>query len=45
MEQRILMKLLLPLNNMKQKTLVRGFAIVAVVGLALGALLPAFVAF
>jgi hypothetical protein len=27
---------------MKQKALVRGFAIVAVVGLTLGALLPAF---
>jgi len=36
------MKLLFPLNNMRQKTFVRGFAILAVVGLTLGALLPAF---
>jgi hypothetical protein len=42
MEQPILTKLLLSLNNMKHKTFVRGFAIVAVVGLTLGALLPAF---
>lgn len=42
MGQQIPMKLLLPLNNMRQKTLVRSFAILAVVGLTLGALLPAF---
>lgn len=42
MEQPILTKLLLPLNNMRQKTLVKAFAIVAVIGLTLGALLPAF---
>mgnify|MGYP005627182443 CR=1 FL=1 len=42
MEQPILTKLLLTPNNMKQKAVVRGFAILAVVGLTLGALLPAF---
>jgi len=41
----ILYLLLLLLNFMKQKNVVRAFAAFAVVGLILGALLPAFAAF
>lgn len=42
MGQPIHTKLLFPPNNMRHKTFVRGFAILAVAGLVLGALLPVF---
>jgi hypothetical protein len=45
LEQRALLIKQLLLNNMKRKNLSRALAIVAVVGLALGALLPALSAF
>lgn len=43
-EQQIHLKhlLILKLHNMRNKTFIRGLAVIAVIGLSLGALLPVF---